>query len=95
MPTPTNIKDLVNIFINLINPLLLLLAGLSLVIFFKGLVSFIWRSGDEKAIEEGKSLMIWGLVGLFVMVALWGILDFAYSTFGFEHAIGVPLLPHS
>ncbi|MBX4199133.1 hypothetical protein KW800_02595 [Candidatus Parcubacteria bacterium] len=93
--TPTNVKELVNLFIGIINPLLLLIAGASLLIFFKGLAAFIFKSGDEKALEEGKGLMTWGLVGLFVMVSLWGILSFAYTSLALPKSLGIPLLPHS
>ena len=92
MTPPTDFKSLVNIFLGLINPLLLVLAGLSLLVFFIGLVAFIFQSGDVKAHEEGKARMKWGLVGLFVMVSLWGLIQLIYGNF-FTGSIGFPLLP--
>ncbi|MHB1330393.1 MAG: hypothetical protein ACYCY6_00260 [Minisyncoccota bacterium] len=88
----STLKDIVNILLDLINPLLLVLAGLSLLVFFKGLVTFIFNSGDVKANAEGKELMKWGIIALFVMVSLWGILAFLSGSFGFG-GVGFPLLP--
>lgn len=93
MTPPSNFKDLVSLFINIINPILLLLAGFSLLVFFWGLASFIFKSGDTKAIADGKELMKWGLIALFVMVSLWGIINFFYGSFGFSGVLGIPLLP--
>lgn len=59
-----------------INPLLLVIAGLALLAFFWGLMKFISKAGDEKSHAEGKSLMVWGLIALFVMVSVWGIVYF-------------------
>lgn len=89
---PTTLREVVNVFLGLINPLIILLAGLSLLYFFKGLVVFIFRAGDEKALEEGKNTMKWGLISLFVMVSLLGILELLATSLGFT-GFGLPLIP--
>ncbi|OHA91206.1 MAG: hypothetical protein A2758_01900 [Candidatus Zambryskibacteria bacterium RIFCSPHIGHO2_01_FULL_49_18] len=89
---PQNFTDLVRLFIDLINPLITILVALALLVFFKGLVGFIAKSGDAKTHAEGRSLMIWGLIGLFVMVSIFGILRFAFNEFGFRN-FAVPTLP--
>jgi hypothetical protein len=94
LAAPTTISGLVNLFLRLINAVIMLLAGLSVLVFFKGLASFILAAGDSKAHSEGKSLMIWGTVGFFVMAAITGILIFFYDTLGFDgvRSFGLPLL---
>jgi hypothetical protein len=57
-------------FINLLVPVLIALA---LVFFLWGLVSFILNSGDETARDEGKKKMIWGIIALFIIVSVWGL----------------------
>lgn len=83
---------MVNIFLGLINPILVLLVALSILVFFWGIVKFIFNSGDEGALEEGKNLMKWGLIGLFVMLSVMGIIAILGSSFGFQIG-GIPLLP--
>jgi hypothetical protein len=59
---------------NMIGVALPLVVGLALLAFFWGVAQFIW-GGDEKR-AEGKQHMIWGIVGLFVMVSVWGLVGF-------------------
>jgi len=87
-----NFTELVGKFVDIINPLITIMVGLALLVFFKGLIGFIAKSGDAKSHAEGKSLMIWGLVGIFVMVSVFGILRFAFGELGFRN-FAVPTLP--
>ena len=53
---------------------------LALLLFFWGLVKYIWSTGTEK--EQGKSIMIWGVIALFVMTSIWGITTFLGQELG-------------
>lgn len=91
---PTNFRDLItNSFLPIINSLTVLLAAVALFVFFKGLAAFIGKAGDAKGRQDGKNLMIWGVVALFVLVSIFGILRFFYADFGFESVrpFGLPL----
>ena len=50
--------------------------GAALVYFLYGLAQFILVSGDEKKLAEGKQKMVWGVIALFIMVSIWGIIGF-------------------
>jgi len=58
--------------------------ALALLFFLWGLVMFIKNSGDSAAREEGKQKMFWGVVALFVMVSVWGLVTFLGKTLGIE-----------
>jgi len=60
----------------IVDMLTVLVAGIALLVFFWGLTKFIAKAGDSKAHEEGRSLMIWGAIALFVMISIWGIVQF-------------------
>ena len=91
---PQNFTELVNILLDLIAAAIPVMASLALLAFFWGLAKFIFRlGGDEKALAEGKNLMKWGLIALFIMVSVWGILRFFYTDIGFTQ-FALPLLPH-
>ncbi len=94
MFTPTNFKTLVYVFVDLAETAIPVVASLALLAFFWGLAKFVMQAGDEKKVTEGKSLMIWGTIALFVMVSVWGILRFASNDLGFG-TLGVPLLPET
>ncbi len=59
----------------IINPVIEVLFGLAIAIFFWGVIEFIWNSGSEEKRTTGKQHMIWGLVGLFIMTAVAGIIE--------------------
>lgn len=68
-------KDLINFSIGIV-------AALALLAFFWGLVKYIAKADDEKAKESGKSIMIWGVVALFVMFSVFGLVRFLQTSFG-------------
>jgi hypothetical protein len=51
----------------------------ALAVFLWGLVRYLWGGGSKPDIEGAKDLMKWGLVVLFVMVSVWGIVDLMQS----------------
>lgn len=76
----TDLPSLISKAGSIINSLIPVLIALALVAFFWGLVRYIWSGGEEH--EEGKNIMIAGLVGLFIMVSIWGIIRIAQNTLG-------------
>lgn len=66
----------------LVGALVPILITLALVVFFWGLVRYLWGKGGKTDHKAGKELMIWGLVSLFVMVSVWGIVRLAQDALG-------------
>ena len=62
----TNIGEL----ITAITPVIVALA---LLYFFWGLEKYILAAGDESAQADGKKIMIWGIIALFVIVSGCGV----------------------
>jgi len=79
----SNIGDLLTSFGNLVSAALPIVVGIALLGFFYGLAMFIFNAGkDEAKRAEGRSIMIYGIIGLFVMVSVWGLVNFVGSAFG-------------
>jgi hypothetical protein len=57
------------------------LLGLGLVIFLIGVVGYVRAGDNEEKRQAGRDLMIFGIVALFVMVAVWGLVKILYTTF--------------
>jgi hypothetical protein len=72
------IKDIIDAAFGIITDVLIPLAfALCLFYFFWGVAKYIRTgAGSEKAAEEGRRVMIWGIVGLFVAFSIWGIITF-------------------
>lgn len=66
------------------------------LIFTLAIFFFLWnvfvfiRSSEKTNKEEAKQRMVWGLVALFVMLGVWGIIAIVSGTFGITPS--VPLL---
>ncbi len=71
-----NITTLIRSIGNIIQILIPITAALALLYFFWGLAKFILNSADEEKRSEGKHIMIWGVVALFVIVSVWGLTGF-------------------
>ncbi len=65
----------------IINPIILLLAASAFVVFLWGVFQFIAHAGDETKRTEGKSAIMWGLVGLVIIFGAYGIINVALGTF--------------
>ena len=78
------VQQLISRFDNLLSGVPVVIFGIALVFFLWGLAKFILVAGDEKKIQEGKNLMIWGIVAIFVMVSIWGIIRALQVIFGFN-----------
>jgi hypothetical protein len=59
----------------LVNRGIILVAAIALLVFFWGLVKYIRKAG-EGDVKEGRDLMVWGTIALFVMVSIWGLVRF-------------------
>lgn len=70
--------DLVCLFISIINMLIPVLIGLAVLGFFWGV--FQYGFTVEK-MEEGRKIMVWGILAIFIMVSIWGILRMLALTF--------------
>ena len=60
--------------VGVINLLTWLLSGIALLIFLWGVVRFISHGADKDAYKEGKQLMFWGILALFIIFSLTAIL---------------------
>lgn len=77
----------------IVNTLIPVMMGLAVLAFFWGLVKYIASASDEAAKEGGKTLMIWGMIALFVMVALWGILGWVQAQLGISGQVSTSQPP--
>ena len=54
---------------------------LGLVYFLWGVSKFVGAGGDESSRTEGRQMMIHGIIALFVMVSVWGLVQIIVDTF--------------
>jgi len=54
--------------------------------FVYGIIRFLMSGSDTNKKEEAKNRLLWGVVAMFVVVTIWGIVAFIGLTFG----VGLP-----
>jgi hypothetical protein len=75
----------------ILNTLLPILVTIAVLAFFWGLAKFIFAAGDESAKAAGKNIMIWGIIALFIIVSIWGIIGLLAEIFGIGQGGSAPV----
>ncbi len=70
------------VVVEVVNPIILLLVAGAFIVFLWGVFEFIRQAGDEGKREEGKSAILYGLIGLVIIFGAYGIINLALGTFG-------------
>ena len=77
-------SNLLNNFVTfIINPAILLVFAVGFAGFMYGLFEFMWKLNSGEASSEGKRHMIYGILGMLIMVSVYGIIKIIDDTFGF------------
>lgn len=68
------------------NPLIYFMTIVAVAYFLYGIFEYIKGSDSSDAKEKGKQHMIWGLIGLFIMVAVFLIIKVIMGTVGIDES---------
>jgi hypothetical protein len=79
IPTKTLIQSILT---NIVNPLVALMVGVAVVVFLWGVFDFIRNAESPEKRKEGGMHMLFGAIGLFVMVTAYGILNLILGSIG-------------
>jgi hypothetical protein len=67
----------------IINPLIAFMFALALVFFLVGMLQFfIHRNRNSEKANEGKQHLLWGIIGMFIMLSVFGIMQLIKGTIG-------------
>jgi hypothetical protein len=83
LPALASAQSLLNtlaFFNTLLNGAIGLLITLAIIAFFWGLVQYLFKGGAEGK-SEGLKIMLYGVITIFVMVSIWGLVRLLQSTF--------------
>ena len=79
--------DIVKLIINLIGTVIPVLFIFALLVFFWGVARVIWNTGNEQALEEGKTWMLYAVITMFVLFSVWGLIQLVLNFFGADALI--------
>lgn len=70
----------------IVNQLIPIFSSIVVLAFFYGLIKYVLSAGNDEASKQAKSYMIRGIIGMFVLATIWGIIGFIQETIGNKNA---------
>lgn len=67
---------------NIIQMLIIMSIGLAILFFLYGVLAYVTAGDSEEKRKKGRDRMIYGIIGIFVMVSVWGLVNILINTFG-------------
>ncbi|HLD34256.1 MAG TPA: hypothetical protein VJB62_00175 [Patescibacteria group bacterium] len=77
-------NDLFNLVEEILGKLAPMLIAIAVIVLLVAIVNYIRAGEEEEKREKAKSLMIYGIIGLFVMISLWGLVAILSGTFNLD-----------
>ncbi len=89
-----DINGLISKANGLLNSLIPLLMVAALVVFFWGLVQYVMGAGEGNH-EKGRNIIVAGVIALFVMATVWGLVRFLQNSLGISgnEQVNIPQIP--
>ncbi|MEK7185721.1 MAG: hypothetical protein AAB726_03795 [Patescibacteria group bacterium] len=73
----------------ILNPIIYLLFAIALLVFLWGIFQMISGAASDEARSKGRLNIMWGIIGMLIMVSVYGILDVILNTFGITGTPGL------
>lgn len=77
-------KLLSSINAQILDPLIRLLFAVAFIVFLWGVSQMVLNANSDEGRTKGKSHILWGVVGMSIMVSVWGILNILINTLGIQ-----------
>jgi len=66
------------VIVNIVDPIIEFMFALAVVVFAYGVLKLIWGGEDDR--KQAKASMLSGVIGIFIMMAAWGIVYLVSNT---------------
>ena len=86
-----NLTGVVAFLVAIMNTATVLITAAAVVWFMLGVFTFIKSAGDEEGRKEGRSRMIAGIIGIAVIVSVWGLVRWVTATTGTSGGLVLPV----
>jgi len=68
------------VIVIILNPVILLLFSLALIVFLWGVMQYVRKANDSKERETGGQHILWGVIGMAIMLSVYGIMNLIINT---------------
>lgn len=76
-----------NAVTHIIDPIIMVFFMMAIIVFVFGIFEFIRGSDNEDSRRKGQKHMIWGIVGLLIMVSVFALINLIADQFGIREEI--------
>ena len=87
----TGLQHTIATISGIINGIIPIVLAIAVLIFFWGLAMYLVNASDSDKRREGINIMFMGIIAIFVMVSIWGIIRILQTTFKVEQSS--PIVP--
>lgn len=77
---------LLNVNSMIINPIITVLFALAAVFFLFGVLQFFLNQENEEKKTSGKNHMMWGIIGITIMMGVWTIMNMILATLNIDRS---------
>ena len=77
----TSVQNSIMSIRDIINNIIPLIIGIAVLVFLWGLVSYVTAGADEEKKAAARGIIIYGIIIIFVMTAVWGFVKILSTTF--------------
>ena len=82
--TITDLIQTVTYYLNLLIPFLI---GLGVFLIIVGVVRYVTEAANEEKRKEARQFVLWGVVDVFIMISIWGLVNILLGSFGFRQTL--------
>lgn len=88
----TDADSLIRKINNIFNAVIPIFISFAVVYLIYAIVKYI-IAGDEDKRKEGKTMVMYGIIGLFLILSIWGLVNILVRTFGLNNNVPVNQIP--
>ena len=88
-----NLVGLAEAALDIINIVLVIVFVIAILVFAWGIVKYISASGDPAKVKEARGFLWWGILGVFVLAAMFGLVQFIGNSLGIDTSGGGTIEP--
>ena len=88
----TNADTLFRKINSILNAIIPILISIAVVYLVYAIVMYV-IAGDEDQKKAGKSMIVYGVIGLFVILSIWGLVNILVNTFGLQNRVDPSKIP--
>ena len=84
----TTVSQVIERFQAVINIVIPFIIGLAVLMIIYGIFGFVTTPADGEARGQAKGYIIWGIIAVFIMVSIWGLVNILVNSFSTDQAAG-------